>query len=123
MNRLRNLTVVITIAAMIGLTGCSSATTAGPASDATASVSLAATVQSNLDKSFPDGIPTDDILYAMAKIEDVSEGTIRAYIQYDLSDSERQQAADEVQGLGWTEDLKTVVIRDASGLDSNHFFN
>ena len=125
MNRMQKFAVAITIAATIGLTGCSS--TAEPTPDATPEVSLAETVQDNLDEwysqeEFPNGIPLDDLLFALTEIEDVSDGTIRAYVQYDLSDAEREAVANSVHGLGYTEDLKVVVVRDVSGLDSNHFF-
>lgn len=93
------------------LTGCSS--NPDPIADE---------VWSNVEAAYPEGIPADDPLTGVNDVEDVSAGVIRVNVQYDLSDAERQQVADAVQGLGYVDGLKTVVVRDASGLDSNHQF-
>lgn len=109
---MRRSAIAVAMTAMIALTGCSS----------TPSVPLAETVQANIDEWFPDGIPTDEPLFALTEIEDMYDGTVRVYIQENLTDAQRERAANDVQSLGYVEGLEVIVIRDASGRDSNHYF-
>ena len=56
-------------------------------------------------------------------MEDVSPGTIRVYAQIQATDADREDIARGVfnfNGIDVT-DLQVVVVRDASGVDSNHY--
>lgn len=66
---------------------------------------------------------TESPLYAIASIEDVSAGTIRVNYQNPLDKAGRDLVAKHVfQLAGITvTDLDTVIIRDTSGRDSNHY--
>lgn len=110
------------------LTGCGAQPDTAPdepeqSESATQSAALADLVWSDVEAYYPDGFPTDDLLAGVNKVEDAEPGTIRVYVQFELTDAEREQVANDVHGLGYTEGLETVVIQDATGLDSNHFFN
>lgn len=72
--------------------------------------------------SFQDLEPTSPG-YWIAGIETVSAGTVRATIQTTLTDEERESAGRWVMQMacGTVEDLDVVVIRDSSGIDSNHY--
>lgn len=104
-------------------------TTATPRNDTPATpeptdaVSLAETVWADVQANFPDGITSDSPLFAVTEIEDVSAGTIRVYVQENLTDDGREEVARHVFNLGaWDNtDLTVVVVRDASGIDSNHY--
>ena len=121
MNRIQKLAVATTIAAMVGLTGCSSSPEPTPA--ATSEASLAETVWSQVEENFPDGIPPTNQLIAVTETEDISTGDIRVYVQLNLTDDERVEFARVIYYMGAMNntDLQTVVVRDATGLDSNHF--
>lgn len=112
MNRALKLVTTTALALTLLLSGCS----ASPEP-------IADDVWANIQEAFPDGIETDSPLIAVNGVEDVSSGTIRVNVQQNLTDAERQEIADLVHGLGYVEELETIVVRDASGLDSNHFFD
>jgi len=120
MNRIQKLVVAATIAAMIGLTGCSS--DSEPTPDAIAEVSLAETVWSQVEDNFPDGITSSSPLFVVTEVEDVSPGTIRVNVQDNLTDDGRKEIARHMFNMGAmrNDELTTVVVRDLSGRDSNH---
>ena len=120
MNRIQKMAVVVTIAAMIGLTGCSSTTELAPAD--TSEVSLAETVWSQVEENFPDGITSGSPLFVVTDVEDVSSGIIRVDVQDNLTDDGREEIARHMFNMGalQNDELTTVVVRDLSGRDSNH---
>ena len=120
MNRIQKLAVATTIAAMVGLTGCSSSPEPTPA--ATSEDSLAETVWSQVEENFPDGITSSSPLFVVTEVEDVSSGTIRVHVQENLTDEGREEIARHMFNMGamQNDDLTTVVVRDLSGSDSNH---
>lgn len=61
---------------------------------------------------------------AITEFADESSGTVRVYVQENLTDADRDALAKMIYGLvhATVPDLRTIVIRDASGTDSNHFF-
>lgn len=89
----------------------------------TPTVSLAETVWAAVQANFPGGITSDSPLFAVTDVEDVSTGTIRAFVQENLADDGREEVARHVFNMGAMEntDLTVVVVRDASRRDSNHY--
>lgn len=61
---------------------------------------------------------------AITEFEDVSSDTVRVYVQENLSKSDRDALARMIHGLVTADvpNLDTLVVRDASGVDSNHFY-
>ena len=61
---------------------------------------------------------------AITEFEDVSSDTVRVYVQENLSDADRDALAKMIYGLvhETVPELRTIVVRDPSGTDSNHFF-
>lgn len=57
---------------------------------------------------------------AITSIENVSPGTVRVYYQEHLTDADRTTLARWVYNMAQLEDLGTIVIQDASGIDTNH---
>lgn len=57
----------------------------------------------------------------MTKVEDMHGGTIRVYVQQHLTEDEAKHIGRLVFTLGALHDtdLKTVVVRDTSGVDTN----
>lgn len=113
MNTVQKSVIAAVFAVTIGLAGCSSSTPAEP---------LADDVWAQVEANFPEGIPTSNVLFAVTDVEDVSNGTIRVYVQQNLDDEGREDAARGVFNMGAlkNEALTTVVIQDATGKDSNH---
>lgn len=66
---------------------------------------------------------SDSPVWAVSKIEDVSSGTIRVYVQEDQTDEQAELTARWFMNMTCSdiEELKTVVVRDTSGVDRNHF--
>lgn len=98
--------------------------TVAPATPATAEVSLADTVWAEAKSNFPGGtISTGSPLSLVTDVEDMGAGTIRVYVQEHLSDDERDTMARHTFNMGAynNTDLTVVVVRDASGTDSNHY--
>lgn len=95
----------------------------GPDTEPEPEMSLAATVWDRVQANFPGGMSTESPLYAVTEVEDISSGTIRVYVQENLTDDGRALVARHMITLGALDDdeLQTVVVRDASGIDSNHF--
>lgn len=84
---------------------------------------LAKRVEQSIADNFPGGVTSSSPLFAVTKYEDVSTGTVRVYVQENLTDNGRDEVARHVRNMGGygNDDLKTIVVRDASGVDSNHF--
>ncbi|MFB7842538.1 hypothetical protein [Microbacterium sp. NPDC056052] len=86
---------------------------------------FAASVWAKVLANFSDGtVPPDSPLVAVTGVEDISSGTIRVLVQEPLTKPGRVEVARHVFNLGGgmdTTDLKVVVVRDASGVDSNHY--
>lgn len=84
---------------------------------------LAEAVWSNVTANYPGGIAATSPLYAVTDTEDVSATAIRVYVQENLNDAQREEVARNVYNLGATDipALSIVVVRDASGIDSNHY--
>lgn len=84
---------------------------------------LAEQVEEGINNNFPGGISTGSPLYFITEYEDVSARTIRVYVQAELSDAEREETATHVFNMSGTtaDQLSTVVVRDTSGVDSNHY--
>lgn len=61
----------------------------------------------------------------IAQFEDISADTLRVYVQTELTDSERDRFAHWVINMSClnVEELSTVVVRDTTGIDSNHYKN
>ncbi len=61
-------------------------------------------------------------LYAIVDIETMYDGTIRVHYQEALTDDQRDEVARHVFNLTapTVPELDTVVIRDSTGVDSNH---
>ncbi len=59
----------------------------------------------------------------IVEVEDVSSGTVRVHVQTELTDDERDSFALWVINMSCmsVEQLDTVVMRDTSGIDSNHY--
>lgn len=96
---------------------------AEPKDDATLAGQVeTALLEANAVDSFQALQPTSPGFY-ITGIEDVSTGTVRVHMQTELTDAERDDAAHWVMNMSCmkVEDLDTVVIRDTTGVDSNHF--
>ena len=61
----------------------------------------------------------------ISEIESTNSSTIRVHIAADLTDTERDQTARWVSNMACTTvaDLETIIVRDTSGRDSNHYVN
>lgn len=72
--------------------------------------------------SFQD-MSMDSPAWAVTKIEDVSAGTVRVYVQLDQTDEEAELTARWFMNMtcGELPELDAVVVRDTSGVDRNHF--
>lgn len=102
---------------------------AGKPHPAEPAVPLAAQTQTALLEGWgvdsPQAIPGDlKGATAITEFEDESSGAVRVYVQENLSDADRDALAKMIYGLvhATVPELRTIVIRDASGTDSNHFF-
>ena len=117
--------LIAVIAAGIGTSGSEPTNEAAPASqtDTPAADVLAATVWDQVESNFPDGISSSSPLFTVTDIEDVSPGTIRVFVQENLNDDGRDEIARQVYNMGAMDnaELEVVVVRDASGTDSNHY--
>lgn len=84
---------------------------------------LAAEVEAGILENFPGGMTPSTPLYLVSQYEDVSSGTIRVHVQEELTKDERATIARHVFNMGAYDnaDLKTVVVRDTTGKDSNHY--
>ena len=128
MQKLRKLSCVIAVAALsaAAMSGCSTSEPAPePASSEVepAPANVASDVESGIEANFPGGISETSPLFPVTEYEDVSDGTVRVYVQETLTDTGRDEVARHVFNMsGMTSDeLSTVVVRDASGKDSNHY--
>lgn len=72
--------------------------------------------------SFQD-LGADSPAWAITEIEDISTGTIRAHVQDAQTDDQAEQTARWLMNMSChnIEELTTVVVRDTSGVDRNHF--
>lgn len=68
---------------------------------------------------------SDSPAFAVTKVEDISSGTIRVYVQDSLTDDQSADVARWFMNMGCGSDdslkLDTVVVRDTSGVDRNNF--
>ncbi|WP_309132622.1 hypothetical protein [Brevibacterium sp.] len=73
---------------------------------------------------FSDMTPESPV-YAVTKVEDVSTGTARVYVQDTLTDDQADDVARWFMNMGCGADdsleINTIVVRDVSGVDRNHF--
>lgn len=85
--------------------------------------SLADTVWATVLENFGGEVSSGSPLFAVTEVEDVSSGTIRVYVQENLDDAGREEVARHTFNMGAfdNDELQTVVVRDASGVDSNHY--
>lgn len=85
--------------------------------------SLADTVWAAVLENFGGEVSSGSPLFAVTEVEDVSTGTIRVYVQQNLDDAGRDEIARHTINMGAfnNDELQTVVVRDASGVDSNHY--
>lgn len=67
-------------------------------------------------------MPTSPVV-AVTEIEDMGASTIRVYVQESLTDPARDDVARWFFNMTCMDvpDVDTIVVRDASGLDSNHY--
>lgn len=93
---------------------------AEPESDLGEEVKEAALAAAAID-SFQ-ALSSDSIAFYIADFETVSTGTVRVYAQADFTDDEREDLARWVANMTCdpVPDLDTIVVRDTSGIDSNH---
>ena len=135
----RNVLVAAAAALLaVGIAGCGGATeeaTAKPAPEEVtkqaapeevtevAAPGLGLKVQEGIAAGFPGGITASSPLFAITQYEDVSSGTVRVYVQENLDDAGRNEIAKQVINMSGipAAELSTVVVRDASGVDSNHY--
>ena len=82
----------------------------------------AAALTGNGVESFQ-GLPATSPGFYIAELEDMGAGTIRAHIQELLTDADRERTAHWLANMSCTDvpDLDTIVVRDTSGIDSNHY--
>lgn len=123
--------VGIAVVAALTLSGCGGGSDATPSAVTTTVAGspvkvtgpLSYKVWSSVVRNFPDGIPTSNVLYATTQVEDHTDDTIRIYIQSNLTDAEQDRAARTLFNFNGFHDtdLQTVIVRDASGVDSNHY--
>lgn len=113
MKRIQKMVLSALVVVALGLTGCANSEPAEP---------IAADVWAQVESNFPDGITSSSPLFPVTEVEDVSEGTIRAHVQDNLTDERRAEVARHIFNMGGMNNdaLKTVVVRDLSGKDSNH---
>lgn len=85
--------------------------------------SLADEVWENVEANYGGPVPSSSPLFAVTDVEDVSSGTIRVFVQETLTDAGREEIARQVFSLGAWDliELDTIVVQDASGVDSNHY--
>ena len=82
----------------------------------------AAVLDGNAVDSFQ-GLPATSPGFYVAELEDMGAGTIRAHVQEQLTDADRERTAHWLANMSCTSvpDLDTIVVRDTSGIDSNHY--
>lgn len=84
---------------------------------------LAESVWAEIVAGYGGTVPSSSPLFAVTSVEDVSGGTIRVFVQQDLSELDREEIARQVFNLGAFNNtaLQTVVVQGADGRDSNHY--
>lgn len=126
--------------ALIGLTGCGDTAEETAAKEAAAEVqaaekaaekeaadqevnALAQAIQAGVEESFPEGVEKPALVAAFTEYEPMSKSTIRVHVQETLTKEQRAEAARFVFNMGGysVPELTTLVVRDATGVDSNHY--
>lgn len=116
----------------VGMTGC-----AGSPEDATAEAApaevtetvepaapdIAVRVREGIEAGFPGGIDASSPLFAITEYESLGSDTVRVYVQENLDDAGREEIARQVGTMTMLspDELRVIVVRDASGIDSNHY--
>lgn len=121
---MRRLTTIAALAGILMLAGCSAPVEeSAPAPEPT--VSTAQVVQDAMDANIPEGVSAPSWWVGVTEIEDMYEGTVRIHVQQNLTDTGREDLArgvfNFVAASAEPDALETVVVRDASGRDSNHY--
>lgn len=82
----------------------------------------AAVLDGNAVDSFQ-GLPATSPGFYVTELEDMGADTIRAHVQEQLADADRERTAHWLANMSCTDvpDLDTIVVRDTSGIDSNHY--
>lgn len=120
--------VIAAVSLVAGLTSCTGGSPEQPAATeeqsapATEEAATAEDVKAGIEANFPGGLTSSSPLFVITEYEDVSPGTVRVHAQENLDDAGREEIARQVFNMSGTtaEELSTVVVRDASGEDSNH---
>lgn len=116
----------------VGLAGCSGSPDDATAKPSPAAVSevgepsapdIAVRVREGIEAGFPGGIDATSPLFAITEYESLGSDTVRVYVQENLDDSGRDEIARQVATMTMLspDELRVIVVRDASGVDSNHY--
>lgn len=97
-----------------------------PAAEEVAEVAapdIAVRVREGIEAGFPGGIDASSPLFAITEYESLGSDTVRVYVQESLDDSGRDEIARQIGTMTMlsSDELRVIVVRDASGVDSNHY--
>ncbi|WP_072314409.1 hypothetical protein [Agrococcus sp. Marseille-P2731] len=97
-------------------------TDAPAASESADAESLAEDAWEAVLAHFGGEVPASSPLSAVIATEDISADTIRVHVDDELTDADREEVARLTFELGAADDqaLRSVVVRDATGVDSDH---